>query len=115
MTKTFSVNAQNDIFINQHGLLEVSNGIEAVLYACKTAAQAQFKEMIYNFSNGVANFQTVWRNVANTAQFEASVRKAILAVDGVTGIQNFTASVQNNQVAYSATIQTVYGTGDING
>lgn len=113
MTQTFTTNSNNDIFLNNDGNLSISTGIQAVLQACATAAKAQLHEMIYAFDQGVANFETVWRNSANVAQFEASVRAAILAVDGVTGISDFSAVVQDDAVSYSATIQTIYGPGAI--
>jgi hypothetical protein len=115
MVQTFTTNDNNDIFIDASGNLSISSGIIAVEQACATAAKAQLNEMIYAFNQGVANFETIWRNVANVAQFEASVRAALLSVAGVTGVSDFSAVVQDNQISYSATIQTIYGPGNVNG
>lgn len=114
MSQSFTTNSQNDIFIDASGNIAISTQIFAVEQACANAAKAQLAEMIFAYDQGVANFQTIWRNVANIAQFEASVRSAILSVAGVTGISQFSAEAVENVVSYSATIQTIYGTGRIN-
>lgn len=109
MTTTFAVNEDNDLFIGKDGKLAVATGIDAVMFACASAAKAQLNEMIYAYDSGVANFETMWRNSANVAAFEASVRAAISAVEGVAGIQEFTVTVQNGVCSYAATIETIYG------
>lgn len=111
--QTFTCNQNNDLFIGSDGNLAISKNLDAVLQACQTAAKAQYHEMIYAYDQGVANFETIWRNSTNIAQFEASVRAAIISVSGVTGISNFSVAVSNNVVSYSATIQTIFGTGNI--
>jgi hypothetical protein len=113
MTQSFSINSNNDIFIGTDGNLSIATGITAIEYACQNAAQAQLNEMIFAYNQGVAYFETIWQNTANVAQFEASLRAAITSVPGVTGISNLTILVQNNQLNYTATIQTIYGTGNI--
>jgi hypothetical protein len=115
MTQSFATNSNNDLYIGTDGNLVIASGIEAVLFACANAAKAQLNEMIYAYDKGVANFQTIWTSAINVAQFESSVRTAILAVPGVTGISNFDMIVVNNSMNYSATIVTVFGIGEING
>lgn len=115
MTQTFATNEKNDLYIGLDGRLVVVSGIDAVLNACQTAAQAQLGEMVLAVDQGVPNFETIWTSSANVAQFEAYVKRAIMSVDGVKGIENFSVKVQNNKVIYNARIQTIYGTGEING
>lgn len=114
MTQSFATNSNNDLFIASDGNLSVATGIEAVLFACANAAKAQLNEMIYAFDRGVANFQTIWTNSVNVAQFEASVRAAILSVPGVIGIESFDMLVLDNAMNYRAVIKTIYGNGEIN-
>jgi hypothetical protein len=113
MVQSFSLNANNDIFIGTDGNLSIATGLSAVEFACKNFAQAQLNEMIFEYDQGVAYFETIWQNTANVAQFEASLRAALSNVPGVTGISNLTITVANNQLNYVATIQTIYGTGNI--
>lgn len=115
MTQSFSTNENNDIFIGTDGNLSIATGIEAVLFACANAAKAQLNEMIYAYNEGVANFQTIWTSRVNIAQFEASVRQAILSVPGVVGIESFEAIASGSVVNYRAVINTIYGIGDFNG
>lgn len=115
MTQSFSTNENNDLFIGTDNNLAISSGVQAVEFACANAAKAQFQEMIYAYDKGVANFPTIWTNSVNVAQFEASVRAAILAVPGVIGIKSFDMIVADNAMNYRAVIVTIYGTGNLNG
>lgn len=107
----FSIDKNNDIFIATNGRLAVVTDLESCLQACQTAAQAQLGEMVLSIDTGVPNFQTIWRDSRNVAQFEAYVRRAIMAVDNVLEITDFNVSVQDNVVKYEATISTIYGSG----
>lgn len=111
MTKMIAVNDQNDLYIGPDGNLALVFDIEAVKQACEHAVKAILNEMIYNSNNGVPYFETIWRlgGSPNLSQYEAAVRATILAVDGVTGIQELDISINNNQLSYSATINTIYG------
>jgi len=115
LTLSFSQNENNDIFIGPDGNLAIVSDQEAVLQCCASAAKAQFQEMVLAFDEGVANFQTIWTDATNIAQFEFYVRKAIRAVPGVIEIEDLAASAQNNTVTYSATIRTIYGRAALNG
>jgi len=115
MSKVFSVNSNNDIYIDPDGNLAIATGQEALLQACASAAKAQFREMVLAFDQGVANFQTIWTDATNIAQFEFYVRKAIKSVEGVLEIVELTAVAQNNVVSYTATIRTIYGEAALNG
>lgn len=115
MSRSFATNDNNDIFIGTDDNLAIATGIEAVKFAAANAAKAQLGEMIYAVNRGVATFETIWTNSVNIAQFEASVRSAILGVEGVTGIQSFDMQVLNNSMNYQAVIVTIYGIGEIDG
>lgn len=115
MTKTFSTDDNNDLFISPDGNLSISTGLQSVLFACQTAAQAQLGEMVLAINKGVPNFETIWRSSGNIAQFEAYLRTTLLGVDGVREVSELVTTIGNNAVAYRATIVTVYGTGQING
>ena len=115
MTQTFSVNEFNDIYIGEDGNLSLSFGLRAVEQACEQAAKTQLGEMIYQTNQGIPNFQTIWSGGnPNIAQFDAALRVAILAVNGVTGIQSLNISASNNTLSYTAQINTIYGPGTLN-
>jgi len=115
MSVVISVDAKNDLYIGASGSLALSSGLAAVMQACQQAAQTQLGEMIYATDQGLPNFAAVWNGAPNLAQFEAYLRRMLGQVDGVTAVIDATVSVANNVLSYTATIQTIYGRGVING
>jgi hypothetical protein len=115
MTRVFTVDDNNDLIIGRDGNLGISADLAATLQACEHAAKAQLAEMVLSVDTGVPNFQTVWDGAPNTIQFEAYLRRQLLAVVGVRDIVDLTTNVSNNILAYTVTISTIYGEGVING
>lgn len=115
MTRTLSVDTNNDIFIGADGLLSTSTGRNAVMQACQQAAQTLLAEMLFQADQGLPNFEAVWVGVPNLSQFEAYLRRNLALVPDVTGIQSVSAQIIGGTLQYTATIQTIYGTGTING
>ncbi len=115
MSKVLGVDANNDLYIGADGSLVVTTAVQAVMQAAQQAAQTQLGEMIYAVDQGIPNFDTVWNGAPKIAQFEAYLRRTLLAVEGVTGVQNLTTAVRANQLTYRAVIQTIYGTGAVSG
>lgn len=114
MTTTFGADANNDLFISGRNLSVVSD-IEAVLQICAQCAKAILGEMIFNVTGGMPYFETIWVGGPTTAAFEAAFRLRIPQVEGVTEIQELTTEQVGENMQYSATIVTVYGTGVISG
>lgn len=85
------------------------------MQAAQHAAQTQLGEMIYSTDAGVPNFDTVWNGSPNLSQFDAFLRRALLAVDGVQQIQALDISKSGGVLSYRVTIQTVFGTAVLNG
>jgi len=115
MTRVIAVDSNNDIYIGPDGSLAMATALEAVMQAAQQAAQTQFAEMIYAVDQGVPNFAAVWEGAANVSQFEAALRRTLLAVAHVTGISELSTEISNNKLSYAATIETDYGQGVLNG
>lgn len=115
MARTLAVNANNDLFLGADGNLALVTALEAVLQTCEHVAKAQLGEMVLATSAGIPNFQTVWVGVPNLSQFDAALLAALQSVPDVTRVTALTTSVSGGVLSYTATIQTIYGTGDING
>lgn len=113
--RVIAADSNNDLYIGPDGSLATATGLEAVMQAAQQAAQTQLGEMMYAVDEGVPNFASVWNGAANIAQFEAYLRRTLLAVDHVTGVADLTISVAANKLSYTATIQTDYGPGALNG
>lgn len=114
MTKMLAVNSNNDLYLDEQGNIAVNEDLMAVMQACEHAAKAQFREMVLNYDQGIANFQTIWRDAANVLQYEAYLRRALSSVQGVIEIKDLDIVVRENTVFYSATIKTIYGEAALN-
>jgi hypothetical protein len=112
--RSFETNVNNDIFI-RNGQLAIATDLSAVLKTCQQVAKAQLGEMVLAQDRGVPNFETVWTSRANIVQFEAFLRRVILSVEGVTGIRSLETIAQGDVLSYVAEIETIYGSGQING
>lgn len=112
---SLAVNARNDLFRAADGNIATTADLYAVTQACAHAAKTLLGEMMYATDNGVPYFDVVWTGTPNLAQFEAYLRRAFLAVDGVVRVQSLSVTIGANVAAYKAVIQTTYGTGVVNG
>lgn len=115
MTRVFSVDANNDLFIAGDGRMSISADLEAILQACEHRAKAQLLEMVLAVDQGIPNFQTVWNGAPNVLQFEGALRRELQNVTGVIEVTELNALVSSNKLSYTATIKTPFGTGAING
>lgn len=115
MTQVFSVDENNDLFINNDGQLSISRNLEAVIQACEHVAKAQLLEMVLNQERGIPNFETIWNGSPNVVQFEAYLRRNLLTVPDVIEVVSLETNIQNNVLLYTAEIRTIYGTGVIDG
>ena len=112
--RTFTTNANNDFAVSGR-TLTLSNDLQAVLLVARHCAQAILGEMVFAQQQGMPYFQTVWVGAPTTAPFEAAFRERILAIEGVTGIEELTTEQVADRMQYQATITTIYGTGVLNG
>lgn len=110
-----AVDAENDIYADSTGSLAINTGLAACMQACAHAVKAQLGEMILAQDEGVPNFSLIWQGAPNLIQFEAAVRSTLLGVDGVTDVTSLTVTSSGGVCTYSATIQTTYGTGALDG
>jgi hypothetical protein len=113
MTRTFAVDANNDLVIGQDDRLSIVSGLEAALQNCEHAAKTILNEMVLAQGEGIPYFEAVWVGVPNLAVWEASFRARILAVADVLSIDALTLGREGGTLTYRATIATVYGTGEI--
>lgn len=116
MSLTLAVNARNDLFLGGDGNLATATDLAATMQACAHAAKTLLAEMVYAADEGIPYFDVVWSGSPNLVQFEAFLRRALLAVDGVQLLAGLdVARAGGNVLTYNATIQTIYGTASLNG
>lgn len=109
MTQTFATNANNDIFINDSGLLQVDNGQMAVEDACATASKVRLGECVLQTGIGMPMFQAIFAGIPNPAVYENALRTTLEAVQGVISVTVIALTAQKNTFSYAATIKSEYG------
>ena len=121
---TFAVDPiTHDLYIDSTGSMAIATDQEAVLEACQEAALTLLGEMVLNTDQGIPYLTAVWVGVPNMGLFEGALRSSWLAVPGVTGVPQLittyglltipNTTITTNGVSYSATIETIFGTGTI--
>lgn len=112
----------NDIYLDVEGNIaiagktqETQDQIQAVLQCCKTAALAQLGEMVLHTDLGIPNLDLIWNGSPNIVQWESVLRSTFLSVEGVQEVLSLSARQSGRVLSYSATIQTIYGQGALNG
>ena len=122
--QTFAVNSSNDLYLDQDGNMVLAFDIQAVLQLCRQAALTLLGEMLLATDQGIPYQTAVWVGVPNLIIFQGALREAWLATPGVTGVTNLVTQqgtitnatntpIPVNGVTYTATIETIFGTGDI--
>lgn len=107
--------AFNDIYLDGDNNISVSFDLQAVLQACAQAAQTLLGEVFLNVNEGIPYFQTLWVGTPNVQQFNAALRAAFLNVPNVVEVISLMTSQVNNNLTYTAVIQTTFGSSGIQG
>lgn len=116
MSKTFSVDANNDLYLGVDGNVAVVTDLDALVEICAHVCKKELGECVLNTDQGIPNFQTVFVGTPNIPAFEAALRKSILAIEGVTEVVSLlTERGADSLLTYTITIRTIYGQGTING
>lgn len=115
MVQSISINSANDMYLGTDGNIVIDTAQEALSDICKCVAQAQLGEEVLTSGKGMPSFQAFWSGTTNIALYEAALRQAIEAVDGVTGVQSLTYSIANGAFSYTAQISTTFGSTTISG
>ena len=115
MTQIFSVNENNDIFLDGNNHLAISRGQQAVLEQVEHAVKTLRGEMPFAADRGLPNFETIWSGSPNLLQFEFYWRQAVNRIADVVRIERFSARIVNNELIYEATIVTTFGTESVSG
>lgn len=112
---TFATDEDNDLVIGADGNLSLITSIPAVAQTAAHYAQTLLNEMIQDYDNGVPFFIVAFGSSASIPQFEAAMKKRILQAPEVTGIASFETAQDGDVLRYTATIETIYGSANING
>jgi hypothetical protein len=111
--QTFSVNANNDLYLNNEGNMVLEFELQAILQACAQVAKTLLGELVLATDVGIPYLNAVFVGVPNLIAFQAALRTAWLnLVPGVIGVSNLiTNQTTISVISYSATIETIIGSG----
>lgn len=109
---TFLTGRNNDLVING-GQIGLVTDLEATLQLSRHYAQTLHGEMIHAMTDGVRMFDTAF-NKPRLALFANELRKRIMQVPDVVSVTDINVRISGENLVYSVTINTTYGTGEIN-
>jgi hypothetical protein len=107
---TLSVNAQNDLFLDDNGNIALANNLDAVKQGCEQAVKTQLGELVLQTDIGVPYFEAVFVGVPNISAYQAAIRTAILSQPGVVQVVSLEIDQVGDDLVYKAVIETDYGT-----
>jgi len=105
--------AYNDIYLDDLGNINLSNSLQAILENCAQAAKTRLGELVFNTDLGIPYFTTLFIGVPLVEPFNAALRTAWLAVNGVIEVLSLVTTRESNVFMYTATIRTTDGIGDL--
>ena len=112
---SFQTDDDNDFVTLPNGNLAMVQNRDAVAQEAKHFAATARAEMIHAYDEGIPFLREAFSKQPNLAQFEASLRRRLLATPDVTGIVSLDTQIEGETLKYTATLQTTYGTVTING
>ena len=110
--RAFKRDSNNDFTLSNKDIAMV-NDLQSVMTNCESAVQTLLFEQLYNYENGLPNFELIWNGNPNLRQYEVALRSALLKVDGELKIISLNAKMENNILSYKAVIETQFGLGKI--
>ncbi|MBI6530200.1 hypothetical protein JEP40_13890 [Proteus vulgaris] len=113
--RTFSIDKNNDLFIGPDGNLQFSEKDEAVKKLCQHFAKAVRGEMLHKKDKGIPFWPTTFGRQADVPMFETAFRQRMSEIEEVVEVTHFSATVENGELKYQATIRTIYGGFTLNG
>ena len=113
--RTFLSNSQQDLVLGSDGLLQIGNSFEFRAQAYRQFMLARRGEMIHEMTRGIPYEQIVWSGTPNVAQFEAAARATLSQVPGTVEILAFSATLEGDELLYTANILTDSGEITVNG
>ena len=109
---TFLTGKNNDLIV-QGGQFKQLTGLDATLQLSRHYAQTLHGEMIHAMTDGVRMFDTAF-NKPRIALFANELRRRIMQVPDVIAVTDIDVRISGENLLYSVTINTTYGTGEIN-
>lgn len=110
---TIATDGTNDFMLDANGNLAMYRDLAAVLQTAEHLAKTLAGEMILALTDGVPFWDVSFGASPNIAQFEAFLIERIKQTPDVIEVQDMYAQQVGDELRYTATIITIYGTGAI--
>lgn len=107
--RTLLTDARNDFFINPDGSMALVSGPEAIADVAKHFAYTARDEQIYDRTNGIPFWPTVFGKTATLQQFESALRVRLLQSPGIASIQSLEVVKVGEVIKYTAYLITTAG------
>lgn len=107
--RTLQVTADNDLMVGPDGQLAMFSGTDALGQTSVQFVKARRGEMIHNYDNGIPYGLVAWIGEPNEVQFEAAVRDTLGQVPTVTSVSAFEVVQVEDNLTYTATLQSPLG------
>lgn len=107
--RTLEVGKDNDPVLDSAGNLRLVAGEKAVALVAEHYVKALLGEMMFKADKGMPHFTTALGVNANLAQFEAAFRARMKEIPEIVTVQDFNATIDDDALKYTATLETVYG------
>ncbi len=106
---TLQTDGNNDLFLPDGRNLTLLTGASACVQNILQKTQLRYSEDIYDQTNGVQYFETVFTPQTDYDAARKSLIDNILTVPDVTGIDSLTITINGNEFDYVAQVATIYG------
>lgn len=113
MATAFAENENNDIFIDETGQLATVAGNVEALQRCKQVVETLRGELVFSPETGIDYFNTVLQGQPNLVQFNRQAEAQLRLIDVVSTVDSFVSNIVSDEVIYTASITTIFGTGEI--
>lgn len=107
--RTILTDARNDFLINPDGSLALVAGPEAIADVAKHFAYTARDEQIYDRTNGIPFWPTIFGKSATLQQFESALRVRLLQSPEIESIQSLEVTRVGEVVKYTAYLKTTTG------
>lgn len=116
---TFSVNDNNDLFIDNTGMLSISKDLQAMSYIYKNKSLVRKGEIYYNTDEGIDFLNNIFEGIPDIGIFQDELLTQLKNTDDTIEVNNYTYNIftQNNKQIYnySVNLNTPYGVIQLNG
>ena len=111
VTRIWATDANNDLTTLPGGRLSILEDLQAVRQQAEHVVKAQLNEMIYDRNRGIDYESTLFNGTPNLLAFESQVRDAVERIPDVISVLEFEADRTGNEISYTMSLQTVFGSG----